>query len=136
MGNQSSKSSSSSKKKNKLSRRKSIATVTSFQGTSSSTSHGNYDWIEENQYTHLSEGTLNAALNAAIARTDQQHQHQHQKSSSTISSPPALVNSRRKSITEFFARRKQSLSTFQPIETDAKERELYQRQVSIPIFKA
>ncbi|KAI8137619.1 S-adenosyl-L-methionine-dependent methyltransferase [Fennellomyces sp. T-0311] len=127
MGNQASRAIDRKRESRRI-RRRSTVTL----GAQSHTSQGNYNWIEENngtflpierqlfepplterEATSLSAGAVNAAM-AAAAR---------QQSSQPIvpQDPP-----RRKSITEFFTKRKLSFS--RPSEEDFREYDRMQRQ--------
>ncbi|KAF7726204.1 hypothetical protein EC973_009002 [Apophysomyces ossiformis] len=80
-------------------------------------SQGNYDWIDENQMTALSEHAIHAALKAAAATSS---------SSPSDHAPLPPATPRRKSITEFFTRRKQSFA--RPSEDEYREYDRLQRQ--------
>lgn len=93
MGNQASKAAAEKKRRHRRS------TLT----TQSHMSQGNYNWLEENEHTALSAGAISEAMAAAAV-------------SSVPQEPP-----RRKSITEFFTKRKQAV--------DFREYDRLQRQV-------
>ena len=93
MGNQASKAAAEKKRRHRRS------TLT----TQSHMSQGNYNWLEENEHTALSAGAISEAMAAAAI-------------SSVPQEPP-----RRKSITEFFTKRKQPV--------DFREYDRLQRQV-------
>ncbi|KAG0166429.1 hypothetical protein DFQ29_000976 [Apophysomyces sp. BC1021] len=125
MGNQASKvidrtRERKSKRKPTTNRRRSTITLGAqsyVSHTGSAQSQGNYDWIDENQMTALSERAIHAALKAAAT------------SSTSSSSPdPAATPAppRRKSITEFFTRRKMSVA--RPSEDEYREYDRLQRQ--------
>lgn len=80
----------------------------SIKRPSSTASQGNYDWLEQDPHANSNDA---------------------QKSSNPPTQP--TMGSRRKSISEFFARRKQSLVNMHPtiMEEDMKEFDRLQRQV-------
>jgi hypothetical protein len=140
MGNQASKVLATNNKKKTAA---SIDSGKKGRRTSSSViSHGNYDWLDQDLHpTAPNENVrLNAAVSAAVALQQQKQQKQQQPllSSSAPAPPPSPTiplfnNTRRKSISEFFARRKQSLVHLHPaiVEEDMKEYDRLQRQVNI-----
>ncbi|KAI8986469.1 S-adenosyl-L-methionine-dependent methyltransferase [Pilobolus umbonatus] len=121
MGNQTSKVIATSKKRRDRNRRRSLNTIHSHDGPYSISSNGNNDWSDTQSYKRSSEETLEAAVNAAEAmKNNISKQH--------LSSPPNAP--RRKSISEFFSRRKQSLVALHPtnVAEDMKESDRLQRQ--------
>ena len=121
MGNQTSRTIERKRESRRL-RRRSTVTL----GAQSHTSQGNYNWIEENTATSLSANGINAAL-AAAAR---QHASQQQQQPNQLQLDPQQIvppQPRRKSITEFFTKRKLSFS--KPTEEDYREYDRLQRQV-------
>ena len=119
MGNQTSRTIERKRESRRL-RRRSTVTL----GAQSHTSQGNYNWIEENTATSLSANGINAALAAAARQhASQQHPNQLQLDTQQIAPPQP----RRKSITEFFTKRKLSFS--KPTEDDYREYDRLQRQV-------
>ncbi|RCH80498.1 hypothetical protein CU098_000764, partial [Rhizopus stolonifer] len=84
----------------------------------STTSQGNYDWLEQDPYS----SPMDAAISAVMSK----------KNKKNISlEPPSAFSNRRKSISEFFARRKQSLIGLHPYgsgQEDMKEFDRLQRQ--------
>lgn len=128
MGNQASKvlanSSNGKKKRNGL---------THQQRPLSTSSQGNYDWLENDPYPNRSSDNIDAAISAVISH--QQKKNRKATMSSQLSPSSALTasnafNNRRKSISEFFARRKQSLISMSPYsgQEDMKEFDRLQRQ--------
>ncbi|KAI8070125.1 S-adenosyl-L-methionine-dependent methyltransferase [Thamnidium elegans] len=73
---------------------------------------------------------LDAAVSAAVALQQQKKQNTSLSQSVPASATPVMNNTRRKSISEFFARRKQSLVSLHPtiVEEDMKEFDRLQRQ--------
>lgn len=116
MGNQASKIIAANKKKK-----------SDIASQKSSHSQGNYDWLDQDPHASKENPSLNAAVSAAVAI---QQQKQQQRSSTTSISAPNINYNRRKSISEFFARRKQSLVSLHPtiVEEDVKEYDRLQRQ--------
>lgn len=131
MGNQGSKilaTGSSKKKSQSKSKQRPIS--------SSIASQGNYDWLDQDPHSNNENMALNAAVSAAVAL--QQQKKQKSELSQSVPAPPSPTapkfnNTRRKSISEFFARRKQSLISLHPTiaEDDRKEYDRLQRQVMI-----
>lgn len=116
MGNQASKVIAANKKKK-----------SDIASQKSSHSQGNYDWLDQDPHASKENTSLNAAVSAAVAI---QQQKQQQRSSTASISAPNITYNRRKSISEFFARRKQSLVSLHPtiVEEDMKEYDRLQRQ--------
>ncbi|KAI9247697.1 S-adenosyl-L-methionine-dependent methyltransferase [Phascolomyces articulosus] len=111
MGNQTSRAIDRKRESRRI-RRRSTVTL----GAQSHTSQGNYNWIDENTATSLSANGINAALAAAAQQQPSAHPNQQVV-------PP---QPRRKSITEFFTKRKLSFS--RPTEEDYREYDRLQRQ--------
>lgn len=134
MGNQASRVLATNNKK------KAHAKSTKQQRRSSTmiVSQGNYDWLDQDPHGSNENIALDAAVSAAVA-LQQKKKQSTQLSQSVpapiipISSPPPIVNNtRRKSISEFFARRKLSLVSLHPtiIEEDMREFDRLQRLVN------
>lgn len=133
MGNQASKvlAASNNKKKNQSkSKQRPMST--------SVVSQGNYDWLDQDPHSSNENMALNAAVSAAVAL--QQQKQQKPEISQSVPAPPSPTalkfnNTRRKSISEFFARRKQSMASLHPTiaEEDRKEYDRLQRQVNLSI---
>lgn len=131
MGNQASKvlAASNNKKKNQSkSKQRPMSTSVASQG--------NYDWLDQDPHSSNENMALNAAVSAAVAL--QQQKQQKPEISQSVPAPPSPTavkfnNTRRKSISEFFARRKQSMVSLHPTiaEDDRKEYDRLQRQVNI-----
>lgn len=97
-------------------------------------SQGNYDWLDQDPHSSNENMALDAAVSAAVAL--QQQKNQKPEISQSVPAPPSPTipkfnNTRRKSISEFFARRKQSMSSLHPAieDDDRKEYDRLQRQV-------
>ncbi|KAI9007431.1 S-adenosyl-L-methionine-dependent methyltransferase [Phycomyces nitens] len=123
MGNQASKVIDKSKEKRKRTTKRRQSTITlsarSTVSHQSLQSHGNYDWLEESQDTALSARMIHVAMAKAAAAGQS-------PSNPPTSTPPGT---RRKSITEFFTRRKQSISRpTQFSENEFREHDRLQRQ--------
>lgn len=138
MGNQASKVLATNNNKKKASSLEKKGRRTS----SSIISHGNYDWLDQDPHptSYNSDNTLlNAAVSAAVTLQQQKQQKSAPSQSAPAPQPSAAVplfnNTRRKSISEFFARRKMSLVQLHPtiVEEDMKEYDRLQRQVNISI---
>ena len=130
MGNQASKVLA-----NSVSSKKKRAGLVNQQRPSSTTSQGNYDWLENDPYPNRSSDNIDAAISAVISH--QQKKTRKTTMSSQLSPSSAMTASnafsnRRKSISEFFARRKQSLISMSPYagQDDMKEFDRLQRQVN------
>lgn len=126
MGNQASRvlEKSKDKKKKKAQQRRRSTITMENRSLGSHISHGNYDWIEQNELTTLSAGALTAALEAAS--TPVSH-----PASSTPFPPSQQQPPRRKSITEYFTKRRPSMMTRPPTifsDFDFKEFDRWQRQ--------
>ncbi|SAL98332.1 hypothetical protein [Absidia glauca] len=126
MGNQASRvlEKSKDKKKKKAQQRRRSTITMENRSLGSHISHGNYDWIEQNELTTLSAGALTAALEAASTPVS------HPASSSPYP-PPQQQPPRRKSITEYFTKRRPSMMTRPPTifsDFDFKEFDRWQRQ--------
>ncbi|EPB89357.1 hypothetical protein HMPREF1544_03866 [Mucor circinelloides 1006PhL] len=119
MGNQASKILAANKKKK-----------SDIASQKSSNSQGNYDWLDQDPHASKENPSLNAAVSAAVAIQQKKQQQQQQQQQQSSSAPAIVNNTRRKSISEFFARRKQSLVSMHPtiVEEDMKEYDRLQRQ--------
>lgn len=97
----------------------------------SAISQGNYDWLSEDPHSNDDNMALNAAVSAAVALQQQKQKTTVQLAPAPSPAPPKFNNTRRKSISEFFARRKYSLVQLHPtiVEEDMKEFDRLQRQV-------
>ncbi|GAA5804816.1 S-adenosyl-L-methionine-dependent methyltransferase [Helicostylum pulchrum] len=124
MGNQASKVLAISNKKKTHSKTKQQRRSSSFI-----VSQGNYDWLDQDPHSNENMA-LDAAVSAAVALQQQKKQNTALSQSVPASGTPAMNNTRRKSISEFFARRKQSLVSLHPtiVEEDMKEFDRLQRQ--------
>lgn len=125
MGNQASKVLAIHNKKKTNSKTKQQRRSSSFI-----VSQGNYDWLDQDPHSN-DNMALNAAVSAAVVLQQQKKQNTALSQSVPASGTPAINNTRRKSISEFFARRKQSLVSLHPtiVEEDMKEFDRLQRQV-------
>ncbi|KAG2236298.1 hypothetical protein INT48_001361 [Thamnidium elegans] len=124
MGNQASKVLATSNKKKTHSKTKQQRRSSSFI-----VSQGNYDWLDQDPHNNENMA-LDAAVSAAVALQQQKKQNTSLSQSVPASATPVMNNTRRKSISEFFARRKQSLVSLHPtiVEEDMKEFDRLQRQ--------
>lgn len=97
--------------------------------SSSTTSQGDYDWLEHDPQSNKDNTIIPVAVTI----------EQDELKSTTLTSPNVTkfnTGTRRQSISEFFARRKQSIISLHPIiaEEDRKEYDRLQRQVIIDFF--
>ncbi|GAA5813065.1 hypothetical protein MFLAVUS_006532 [Mucor flavus] len=124
MGNQASKVLAINNKKKTNSKTKQQRRSSSFI-----VSQGNYDWLDQDPHSN-DNVALDAAVSAAVELQQQKKQNTVLSQSVPASGTPAINNTRRKSISEFFARRKQSLVSLHPtiVEEDMKEFDRLQRQ--------
>ncbi|ORZ20715.1 S-adenosyl-L-methionine-dependent methyltransferase [Absidia repens] len=130
MGNQASKvldKAKDKKKKTQLQQRRRSTITLENRSLGSHVSHGNYDWIDQNELTTLSDGALTAALEAA--RTPSHHPASNNNSNSSNDTPPSRPP-RRKSITEYFTKRRPSTTRPTTLfsDFDFKEFDRWQRQ--------
>ncbi len=100
--------------------------------SSSAMSQGNYDWLSQDPHSNNENMALNAAVSAAVALQQQKQKSIAQPPPPPSPTAPKFNNTRRKSISEFFARRKHSLVQLHPtiVEEDMKEFDRLQRQVN------
>lgn len=99
--------------------------------SSSVISQGNYDWLSQDPHSDNENTALNAAVSAAVALQQQKQKSMAQPPPPPSPTIPKFNTSRRKSISEFFARRKHSLVQLHPtiVEENMKEFDRLQRQV-------
>lgn len=98
--------------------------------SSSVISQGNYDWLSQDPHSDNENMALNAAVSAAVALQQQKQKSMAQPPLPPSPTTPKFNTSRRKSISEFFARRKHSLVQLHPtiVEENMKEFDRLQRQ--------